>query len=98
MNRTVMELKDFYTRAEVLENIKENGGKICCFTIKVGWNNTSYAALNNKVDDVVEDGSWFGDLDYTPLTLDNNHLILIVCASDLEDYVQEAENYFPIDN
>lgn len=77
------------TREEIEQNIKDNDG-LCYFMIETEWNRTSYAHLNNLVEDAVEDGFALGDIDYTVMGMDEakEHILILVCCSETEDYVE----------
>lgn len=88
--KTVIPLKNFVTRKEVLQNIKDNDG-VCYLHIEHVWYNADHESLNNILDDRVDNGSYLEDLDYTPIKLDGSSLIFEVCAGDCDGYINQCE-------
>jgi hypothetical protein len=88
--KTVIPLKSFVTREEVLANIKANGGT-CYLHLECDWDMASYDYLNSILDDEVDNGTYLCDVTYDPIKLDNGSLIFEVCAVDCDEYVTQCE-------
>jgi hypothetical protein len=88
--KTVIPLKSFVTREEVLANIKANGGT-CYLHLECDWDMACYDHLNSILDDEVDNGTYLCDVSYDPIKLDNGSLIFEVCIADCDDYIAKCE-------
>jgi hypothetical protein len=88
--KTVIPLKSFVTREEVLKNIKDNRGT-CYLYLECDWDMANYEHLNFVLDEDVDNGTYLCDVSYNPIKLDNGSLIFEVCATDCADYITQCE-------
>ena len=88
--KTVIPLKNFVTREEVLANIKANGGT-CYLHLECDWDSANVEYLNCLLDDNVDNGTYLCDVSYDPIKLDNGSLIFEVCAVDCDDYIEQCK-------
>ena len=96
--KTVIPLKSFVTREEVLANIMENEGT-CYLHLECDWERAGYDHLNYLLDENVDNGTYLCDVSYTPIELDKNNgcILFEVCAVDCVDYITQCEEEAEVD-
>lgn len=89
--KTVIPLKNFVNREEVLANIKSNHG-VCYLHLCCDWDDADYDRLNFLIDNEVDNGQYLCDVSYNPIKLnDDGTLVFEVCASDCEDFINQCK-------
>ena len=76
---------------EQIENIYKNNGCVK-FSVTTYWKYTDIEALNDLVDDTVEDGHLFCDLSYEPVSLSGYDLTIEVTVGDMSEFLN-PENH-----
>lgn len=88
--KTVIPLKSFVTREEVLQNIKDNNGN-CYLHLECDWDIANYEHLNFVLDEDVDNGTYLCDVSYDPIKFYDGVLLFEVCAADCADYITQCK-------
>lgn len=91
--KTVIPLSDrnFITRKQVLENIKQNNG-VCYFQLCCDWEDCGYDRLNYLLDEEVDNGQFLCDVTYKPIKINKDTtLVFEVCSADTQDYIDQCK-------
>lgn len=88
-----LEYKEFFTRDEILDNVKDNDGTGCAFIIRVPWQETTVFYLHSEVMEKVQDGKEIfdsdGDIEYFfhSISDDKAMVDVLVEITDVDHYV-----------